>query len=372
MAVTNEAGSKSGRILIVDDDASTRAFLSAVLAENFEVETACSGEDALAHLETNQADLVLMDVEMSGINGYETCRLLRKISTIPVIFVTAHDTLDDQIEAFDAGGNDIVLKPVDGEILKRKAMIAVKNKLESEQLTQEKSSLQQMAMSFLSNVGESGILLNFMRDSFKCVRHECLASKLIDATKEYGIDCHVMIRHKDGMIFSTPKGSPTPLEESILQQAALLGRVFQFNKRVVVNYDHVTLLAINMPVDDPEKMGRIRDHLAILTESAEAFSEVIEMRLQAEHRSKEFEESSVETLAAIETLHDNLKSTLFEAGIMIHQLGDDVSKTFSYLGMTRHQENVIEDNIRVSTQKVLQMLERGRLLDEQYFSKFFK
>jgi CheY-like chemotaxis protein len=84
-----------------------------MLAKHFAVTAAASGEEALALCAQELPDLVLLDVTMPGLDGYQTCRLLReRHPRVPIIFVTACQTLDEHLHAFEAGGDDLI-KPVE-------------------------------------------------------------------------------------------------------------------------------------------------------------------------------------------------------------------------------------------------------------------
>ncbi|MEO1353539.1 MAG: response regulator [Cyanobacteria bacterium J06635_15] len=104
-------------ILVVDDQPHNLALLTEVLEhEQYEVWPATSGADALKKAGMLLPDLILLDVNMPGMNGYEVCRHLKadpRTQLIPVIFVSALDESWDKVQGFSAGGTDYITKPVD-------------------------------------------------------------------------------------------------------------------------------------------------------------------------------------------------------------------------------------------------------------------
>ncbi|MGB6430081.1 MAG: response regulator transcription factor [Candidatus Acidiferrales bacterium] len=101
-----------GRILVVDDEPQIRRVMRTTLvAQGYEVADARSGEDALELLRADRYDLVLLDINLHGISGIETCREIRATSDIAVIMLTVRDGQRDKVEAFDAGADDYVTKP---------------------------------------------------------------------------------------------------------------------------------------------------------------------------------------------------------------------------------------------------------------------
>jgi DNA-binding response OmpR family regulator len=103
------------RILVVDDDELICDLVSETLNfEGFAVETAFSGEQALRMLEGARPDLILLDIMMSGINGFEVCRtILGNPATreIPIIFLTAKGQFEDELRGYEEGAFDYITKP---------------------------------------------------------------------------------------------------------------------------------------------------------------------------------------------------------------------------------------------------------------------
>ena len=100
------------KILIVDDDSEIREVVRILLAgENFQVAEAASGEEALAWLEEHEADLVILDVMMEGMSGYQVCLRLREKWNVPVLFLTAKSQESDLTLGYSSGGDDYLVKP---------------------------------------------------------------------------------------------------------------------------------------------------------------------------------------------------------------------------------------------------------------------
>lgn len=112
------------KILIVDDVPKNIQVLGSLLFhENYDVSFASNGSDAISLAEQNHIDLILLDVMMPGMNGFETCVRLGKnpkTSGIPVIFMTALNDLEDKVKGFQSGGVDFITKPFESqEVLAR-------------------------------------------------------------------------------------------------------------------------------------------------------------------------------------------------------------------------------------------------------------
>ena len=114
-------------ILVADDDKHTRMLLRAVLeSENYTVSTAENGEQALELLDREHIDLVILDVMMPEMDGYEFTRIVRQTdSTLPILMVTAKHLPEDEKKGFLVGTDDYITKPIDEEklLLRIKALL---------------------------------------------------------------------------------------------------------------------------------------------------------------------------------------------------------------------------------------------------------
>lgn len=108
-------------ILIVDDSEFVRSYHSYILEEaDFQVITAVDGSDGLEKLYTNPCDLVLSDINMSNMDGYEFIRRIRadkKYSELPIIIVSTESEAKDKMKGFEAGANLYIVKPSSPEMM---------------------------------------------------------------------------------------------------------------------------------------------------------------------------------------------------------------------------------------------------------------
>jgi DNA-binding response OmpR family regulator len=100
------------RILIVDDERGIVDMMKAYFSPQYEVLTAYSGEEALKKAE-KQPDLILLDINMPGINGLTVCQTIREHVACPILFLTARIESADKITGFQAGADDYIVKPFD-------------------------------------------------------------------------------------------------------------------------------------------------------------------------------------------------------------------------------------------------------------------
>ncbi|HWX89250.1 MAG TPA: PleD family two-component system response regulator [Rhizomicrobium sp.] len=140
----------TARVLVVDDILSNVKLLEAKLsAEYFEVITAFNGLECLSKMETGAPDIVLLDVMMPGMEGFEVCRRIKanpKTAHIPVVMVTALDQPSDRVAGLDAGADDFLTKPVDDAALFARVRSLVRLKMMTDELRMRESTGQGMGL----------------------------------------------------------------------------------------------------------------------------------------------------------------------------------------------------------------------------------
>ena len=157
----------TARVLVVDDILSNVKLLEAKLtSEYFEVVTAFSGAEALARMEESEPDIVLLDVMMPGMDGFEVCRRIKanpKTAHLPVIMVTALDQPSDRVAGLEAGADDFLTKPVDDAALFARVRSLVRLKMMTDELRMRETTGQSMGLldpaSTLIEAGVAGRIL---------------------------------------------------------------------------------------------------------------------------------------------------------------------------------------------------------------------
>ncbi len=109
------------KILVVDDDANICEILRLYMAnEGLETVFARNGSEALDRFREENPDLVVLDIMLPIINGWEVCKMIRAVSSVPILMLTARDTTEDKVSGLDIGADDYVVKPFDPkEVLAR-------------------------------------------------------------------------------------------------------------------------------------------------------------------------------------------------------------------------------------------------------------
>jgi two-component system OmpR family response regulator len=130
----------SGRILIVDDDQHIREVIQFALdAAGFTSGTACDGAEAVVRIAEAEPDLVILDINMPEMDGFEVCKQVRRTSNVPILFLSSRDDEIDRIVGLEIGGDDYVSKPFSPRELVARVKVILKRRRATPAATEEEA-----------------------------------------------------------------------------------------------------------------------------------------------------------------------------------------------------------------------------------------
>ena len=208
----NHSSAETARVLVVDDQPANVRLLEAILMpRGYDVRTASSGEEALAALDREDVDLVLLDIVMPGIDGYEVCRRIRVrpgTAYLPVVMVTASGD-EQKVKALEAGADDFLTKPINtNELLARVDSLArIKRyqdtiKRQSDELSDWNKELEGRVAEQVSQIERMSRLRRFLAPQ--------LAELIVDSGDESFLESH---RREIVVVFCDLRGF-TPFAEA--------------------------------------------------------------------------------------------------------------------------------------------------------------
>jgi len=256
-------------ILLVDDSPNDLMLLMNKLKGEYRVNAVRSGAACLEKLASGDLpQLVIMDISMPDMDGYETCQRMRadgSYSDIDVIFLSANDTTEEKLLGLEAGAVDYITKPFDSDILLSKIRYCIQQQQQRRALADEKQQAFQTAMTALTNAGELGIVLEFMRALSATDDLDELGSLVVQCVSRFGCSSVFQLRNGDEIRHYSASGRVSGLEKDLLSRLKDAGRIVERGQRSIFNFRNLSLLVKNMPEDD-DLRGRYRDHVPTLLE----------------------------------------------------------------------------------------------------------
>ena len=347
------------KILAVDDEAVNRKMLQSILAKH-QTTVVESGYDCLEQLQQSQPDIILLDVLMPELNGLEVCKKIRQnpqSSEIPIIFVSALVSPEDRMAGFDAGGDDYISKPFNPTELELRIRHAIlqRQKIQNYQAQYEQAS--QVAMSAMKNASNMGQILQFYHESLQITEAEKLAEHLLQAVQQLELSSITKFNLDDGslLVEKSSRGALLPIESAVFDELRKQDRIFSYKNRSMFNGDHIALLILDMPVQNEEEYGQLKDHIIMLLEATEARFK--SMLLESEKQQQQTKlirliQNTHQTLDRYQESKNQLRKRQTDT---VQQLSDRIEILFNRLGLDEEQENHLTDFV-ASTQFQLDQL----------------
>ena len=350
------------KVFVVDDDPAVRDIICAILEEEYPVQSFESAEECLAALAEKRPDLILLDINLPGMNGYTLCRQLKndsQLRQIPVMFVSGHDSPEERIAGYDAGGEDFIVKPFEPEELLRKVKVAQNMVRNQRTLAEQIEEAEHLSSLVIASMDETGILLQFMSKLIAMDNAQEIAEGLLELLHRYRLDGVVQVRMEGEPLTLSAAGTNLPLEVSVIEHVRDQGRIFEFSRRSVHNFERVTLMINNLPLDDPDYCGRLRDHLSVAAQGVDSRLKA----LLAEERSRRTQEGIQQALEnvgnTIMELHEAHKENAEASSVLIVGLQETLLNSFYKLGLTDNQEKFLQNMVGDFMAQMVALLDRG-------------
>jgi len=348
--------SEKPNILVVDDDDFMHEMYAEALNKNYRITPTDSGTDALFLAQKERPNLIILDVEMPGMDGYETCRRFKKTSAmtdVPVIFVSAHDKIEDRLKGYEAGGEDYIVKPFDPQELEAKVAQLLNEVSERAALKQMANYATSTAMTAMTSMSEMGALLETLKKFNLCNDGNALIDAILQGIALYGLKGAVQIRTPEETLTYNNQGCASPLETSIINHMSKMERVTQFQSKLCVTHPSVSLLVHDMPVEDTERCGRLRDHLAMLVDGAEARILGINAVNESRQRGKAIERAVERISETLKEIDSAQRQSQVGTKIAFSALIDKIEKAIIKVAPTVAQEKLLSGIVRNGIEEIM-------------------
>ncbi|MCP4488022.1 MAG: response regulator [Gammaproteobacteria bacterium] len=364
-------------ILCVDDEPINIVIMQELLDEKYRLELVTSGRECLDIAYTQNPDLILLDVNMPGIDGLETCAQLREnpeTAGIPVVFVSALATESELMAGYEAGGDDYITKPFSEEILQRKIEIVLEAEKKKQKLQDITDNVVQALIANQGGFSELGMVVNFLQDCSKQTEFNGLSKVVFNCLGYFELDSSLLFLVELEPLFWFSDDINRPMEEQILLSLNSQDRIVRFGRRLAINSQKATILIRNMP-DDPDKQTRFTEYLAIMLEALDARIKSMAVEAQLDqhfaviHRTTDKLQTQLKTVKAVAKKHKS------RVDRMVARLGADIAQTASKQQLSNAQNMALAHvvkRVEVQTKKIEQDRQTTRLTEESFFLKLIE
>ena len=301
------------RILIIDDEKFYRSLLKETFA-NYSIELAHSGEEGIEKAHTFQPDLILLDIVMTGISGFDVCMQLRNLEAMqhtPIVFISNLTSVDGRIKAFEIGANDFICKTVHPDEIKIKIealLNAEKEHFAALEVIDETSSL--LIDLQRQNAYMKAISL-FMQASHYCADIKALTQILLNTLQS--LDLKAVVYFKLSHTTISTSDHVAKLEQELLKHHKDLEHIHKLAQgSVIFNWRATVLLAKNVG-ERTDIIAHLMDALEMAITHIERQSSLVAQILSIETHNKAILESIQNS---VDDSKVHLKSQLFESGLV--------------------------------------------------------
>ncbi|MFT5593118.1 MAG: CheY-like chemotaxis protein [Oceanicoccus sp.] len=321
-----------------------------------------------SHLEP-KTRLIILDFTQSGPEALEIIKRIRSkegLDQVPIIVLQGASLQRSSIQAFEMGCDDIIDVDTNEDELALRCEKLIFNKIASDQLQAQVKQATELAFIAMSDTSDLGINIQFLLEVHQCSNLDELGMRLLQAVNAYGLKASVQLRSEIGTKNMDASGMVRELESKLMWELQHDGRYIDFGKRSVMNYEHVSVLVKDMPVDDEKKYGALKDNLFSLLQGADARLKALENVQQVEDQQKMVRSLSLKMQTMMEEIDEGYQDVMKNIADVVESMSDGINEVIVNLGLHEDQERALEKVMEYGLQTTNMVFSKGLKLDENF------
>ncbi|MCG8613428.1 MAG: hypothetical protein MI864_23200 [Pseudomonadales bacterium] len=271
-----------------------------------------------------------------------------------MLFVSAGKTLEDRLAGYEAGGDAYICKPFDIRELHAIVASLISRKEISDGHLQDLDSLQALSWTMMKNNCEMGELLKFSRSISSLRNESAFVTQLFKTLSHFNLNVTLLVRLVSGEIVTRSDGKPfTLIEKELLELAREDTRITCHGSKYIFTAQNLVLLVKNMPVQDEDLTGRLKDHLCMLLDAAQTCVELLNFSKHREREGVRQRELILNTIREEFNNMNRLAEQIFEqSNASVEKLAGNLEHAFTFMDLTEDQERHMLDFIAVSRREI--------------------
>lgn len=326
------------------------------------------GLSALRDKLAQKPDLVILDVQLPGIDGYAICELLRQdyLNTdVPILFTSGLMQDEDILRAYEVGADDYLIKPLRLKELLLKAEHLLRQYESQRQASDQFDSAMKMAFDAMKTSSELGDILRFVEATHRVTNNVTLAELIFSALASFGVQGAAYIE-LDEQVYFRDDGRHVSLELESMREARDKGRIYSWKQFTFFNYQHFSVLIRNMPIDDEDRYGVLKDQLCLLLNGVDARIDAILLERNNEHKQKVAKEVA-QAIANLVMKMEQDKSALsgrFESTIL--NLENNLATELIQFSLLEEEERSLMTHVGTAIKDATSIFEESLRKESEY------
>ncbi|MDH5516966.1 MAG: response regulator [Gammaproteobacteria bacterium] len=362
-------------VLIIDDDKISHSFIKRALKDNYKLSHTYSGEEGLEKAAVLTPEIILLDIEMPGMNGYEVCEILKASDSTkhtPIIFLSSLSSLTSRMQGFEAGADDYIVKPFQPEDLNAKLQVVGRYRRTEISLTHQVVEAQKTAYSAIAGNSDLGQAMSFIEQCHWVTNYNQLAEAFFRISSYLNLTCTLVITNdNEEHFFSSTNHAVPPLESELISTLRHEGRFFDFGCRTQINYQNISLLIKNMPLDDMERYGRIKDIFPAMLSTADSKINQLETLKTINNHSDQLSQSFKTVTTALNKIKTSIEESQRTGINILRDMLNELDNELPRMGLEDDQEQYLINTIDTAITESEQATAVSKQLSD-YFSLILK
>lgn len=349
-------------ILSIDDDKFIQKLIGRTLSEEYNVIFASNGDEGIELAVNAQPDIIITDVEMPGQNGYEVCDKIRQnpaTTKIPVIFLSSLSSVREKMMGYEAGADDYLVKPFNEEELKTKVSVLLRFRDEKLSLEDRVSEAQKTAFIAMTGSSELGQAMQLIEQSYCATDYSTLANQFFAYATSMNLNCSLLINQNNQRVCYSSKGVSSPLETDLMSLLQGQDRFHDFGCRTQINYPNISLLIKNMPLENMERYGRIKDLFPSILAAYDAKIRSLNIEKVINEQNIALNQSFQTIKESISDLGNALRNNAHNGFVTLNTMLQELDLKLPGMGLEDDQEQYILGRIEEAVDSVKEISDTG-------------
>lgn len=339
------------------------------VAEFFKADLVAEFTEAQGELPNKSYHVALWDAIYEETMDLEACKVFlshERMQKVPLVLLTASTDVKVKVKAFEYGCDDFIENSVSSDEVCARINKSIFHQIANSQLSQRLDQANEAARHAMVDNSDLGANIQFLLQVHDCDNLDQLGQQFFATVKRYGLICSIQMRSEMGDKNMEAHGMAKDLESQLLLQLKDKGRYVDFGHRTIVNYDRVSLLIKNMPVDDPDKYGAIKDNTFCLVQGLNSRILALEDRHKLLTEKDSLKKLSVDVNHAINALQMSYQDVMKNIVNEVENSTEKIQDRLPHLALTETDEQFIDQIAEGLVAQTNRIFNDGLKVDELF------
>lgn len=337
----------------------------------FQADVAKEMEEIPQRMAHKRYRVVVVDMIDKGQIDLSTCHTLLQqgyMHTVPLVVLTTAYSVKDKVKALEIGCDDLIDSKTTPDEVFARITKSIFHQIANSQLNQRLLLATETARNAMVDNSDLGANIQFLLQIQNCDNLDQLGQQFFASIQRYGLSCSLQMRSEMGKKDMEAHGMAKHLESQLLFQLKDSGRYVDFGPRTIVNYDRVSLLIKNMPLNDAEKYGAIKDNTFCLVQGINARILALEDRFKLLAEKEALQKLGNDVRNVMGTLKTSYQDVMRQIVGEVENVAERLEHRLPHLALTEVDEQYIYELSAKLVAETNRIFNEGLKVDE-YFAR---